>query len=467
MVILVRVWIENAGRKRPSDCIDDTDQLSSIMAAIGKGYLLWALSPDMQDAALNQAYLESSYPLILDLIAPLCSLQLSDSLNEILICLASGPWFTNLSTPKLWSLSSDAMDIDGITGEQQLARSLLRIMEGKKTLLRLQSDPGILHAFQSFHLQASKAMRVMATFPRCCRLDAWRNALLVNSLKLDRGSLRMSSSESSTGLRTIATLESLAVLSTRCPDTKSVIETAISSLVLEDEHEETRLVLASCMGVIACGIANAGRQAEATYSYDGTPLLNSIYRFYCHLSVTDADVVDVDMNDGVAQDFRDFVTSLLGDPDDEIRDAAGYIVELLAKRMGEYLADDPLRPTGNFKDMLAIQEAVATFFVGSLSGQQFRWQLELCGRIMRHLPEDSLTYHALLCMMIDHAFLDRSRSRSSMVFYVLSRVAHDKGVTKYRLLQPRMDYICGKIIQMQESGRDGQLQEFYSWSGLS
>ncbi|CAO3569415.1 unnamed protein product [Mortierella alpina] len=522
IVIFVRVWIKVTLHKKSSDWIKDMDQLSSAMASIAKFYLLWALSPGMQNASLNQSYLESSYPLILDLIAPLCSFQLSDSLNEVLICLASGPWFTDLSSPEFWNLSSDAMDIDRISGEQQLARSLLGIMDGTEILLRLRNNPSILQACQSFHLQAYKAMRVMATFPRCCRLDTWRNALLVNSIKINGGNLRLPGSDFSTRSLTIAALESLAVLSTRCPDTKLAIDTAISSLVLEDEHEETRLVLASCMGVIACGIANAGRHAEATYSYNGTretfvlhwncpdcdqrakasnpeqsmrgttmvldqdflgafhrltvvssstayrlALLKSIYRVYCHLSVTDTDVVDVDMNDDVAQGFRDFVTSLLGDPDDAIRDAAGDIVELLAKRMGDSLVDDPLRHTGHFKDMVAVQEAIAKGFVNSLRGQRFAWQLQLCRRIMRHLPEDNLTYHALLCMMIDHAFLDRSRPRSLMLFNVLSSVAHDKCVTNYRLLRPKMDYVCGKIIQMLESGHDGQLQTFYSWSGLS
>ena len=95
------------------------------------------------------------------------------------------------------------------------------------------------------------------------------------------------------------------------------------------------------------------------------------------------------------------------------------IVELLAKRMGDSLVDDPLRHTGHFKDMVAVQEAIAKGFVNSLRGQRFAWQLQLCRRIMRHLPEDNLTYHALLCMMIDHAFLDRSRPRSLMLFNVV------------------------------------------------
>ncbi|KAG9323421.1 hypothetical protein KVV02_002581 [Mortierella alpina] len=522
IVIFVRVWIKVTLSGRSSDCVNDIDHLSSAMASIGKYYLLWALSPGMQNATLNQSYLESSYPLILDLIAPLCSLQLSNSLNELLICLASGPWFTDLSRPELWHPSSDSMGIDSISGEQQLVRCLLEIMEGTEILLRLRDNPSILQACQSFHLQASKAMRVMVTFHRCGRLDTWRSELLVNSLHANRGHRRLPGSDFSTRSLTITALESLAVLSTRCPDTKSAVDTAISSLILEDEHEETRLVLATCMGVIACGIANAGRHTEATYSYDATreafilhwncpdcnqrfnasdpvqstrgtamvldrdflssfhrltvvsnstayrlALLNGIYRVYCHLGVTDTDIADVDMNDDVAQGFRDFVISLLGDPDDAIRDAAGGIVELLAKRMGDSLADDPLRHTGHYKDMAAIQEAIAKGFVNSLRGQRFAWQLQLCRRIMRHLPEDNLTYHALLCMMIDHALLDRGRPRSLMVFNVLSSIARDRGIANYRLLRPKMDYICGKIIQMLESGHDGQLQAFYSWSGLS
>ncbi|KAF9291903.1 serine/threonine-protein kinase M1 [Mortierella alpina] len=503
LAIFVRVWIKVTLNRRSPDYVKDVDQLSVAMASIGKNYLLWALSPGMQNATLNQSYLESSYPLILDLIAPLCSLQLSNSLNEILICLASGPWFTDLSRPEFWHPSSESMDIDSITGEQQLARSLLGVIEGTEILLRLRDNPGILQACQSFHPQASKAMKVMVTFPRSGRLDTWRNELLVNSLMADRGNRSLPGSDFSTRSLTITALESLAVLSTRCPSTKAAVDTAISSLVLEDEHEETRLVLASCMGVVACGIANAGRHTEATYSYDATreafilhwrcpdcnqrahtsdsvqstpktamvldqdflsafhrltvvsnsteyrlALLNGIHRVYCHLSVTDEDVVDVDMNDDVAQGFRDFVVSLLGDPNGAIRDAAGDIVELLARRVGDSLADDPLKHTGCNKDMAAIQEAIAKGFVNSLRGQRFAWQLQLCRRIMRHLPEDNLSYHALLCMMIDHAFLDRGRPRSLMVFNA-------------------MDYICGKIIQMLESGHDGQLQAFYSWSGLS
>ncbi|KAF9944976.1 hypothetical protein BGZ72_001788, partial [Mortierella alpina] len=154
IVIFVRVWIKVTLNKKSSDFVKDIDQLSGVMASICKYYLLWALSPGMQNATLNQSYLESSYPLILDIIAPLCSLQLSHSLNEILICLASGPWFTDLSRPEFWHHSTDSMDIDSITGEQQLARSLLGIMEGTEILLRLRDNTSILQACQSFHPQA-------------------------------------------------------------------------------------------------------------------------------------------------------------------------------------------------------------------------------------------------------------------------------------------------------------------------
>ncbi|KAF9944890.1 hypothetical protein BGZ72_001858, partial [Mortierella alpina] len=74
IAIFVRVWIKVTLNRRSSDSGKDIDEFSSAMASICKYYLLWALGPGVQNATLNQSYLEASYPLILDIIAPLPSL---------------------------------------------------------------------------------------------------------------------------------------------------------------------------------------------------------------------------------------------------------------------------------------------------------------------------------------------------------------------------------------------------------
>ncbi|KAF9945530.1 serine/threonine-protein kinase M1 [Mortierella alpina] len=116
--------------------------------------------------------------------------------------------------------------------------------------------------------------------------------------------------------------------------------------------------------------------------------------------------------------------------------------------------------------MAAVLKAIAKGFVLSLTGERYIWWNQLCRRVMRHLPEDNMIYHAILRMLVDHALIDRG-PRSVTSLNVLSSVARDKSVTNYRLLRPKMDYICGKIIQLLESGYDDQLHVFCSWSGLS
>ena len=150
----------------------------------------------------------------------------SDHLNALLICLASGPWFPDLARVELWQPSEDAMDLDSVGGLQQLVNGIHAIAEGTEILSRLQENPDILQSCEKFREQKSKALKIMATFAQCPRLDVWRREAILHTLKgLKHGTI-VTDFETSDALK-IASLEALAVLCTHCPDMTLTIKTAL------------------------------------------------------------------------------------------------------------------------------------------------------------------------------------------------------------------------------------------------
>ncbi|ORZ11294.1 hypothetical protein BCR41DRAFT_110703 [Lobosporangium transversale] len=204
-----------------------------------------------QNAALNDAYLESSYPLMLDLIAPLSMISLRNEMRLLLICLASGPWFPDLAKPELWIRTNDTMDIDGMLGEQQLVKAICGVQEGHEVLTRLQGNSEMLQSCQSFQSQKPKALRVMSTLPHCPELEIWRGHAILNTFKgkESNSQSRDEAQRLSFELKTAA-LDALIVLSTHCPEARSTVECAISSLNLDEEAEETKRALSYSVPIV-------------------------------------------------------------------------------------------------------------------------------------------------------------------------------------------------------------------------
>ncbi|KAF9354246.1 serine/threonine-protein kinase M1 [Mortierella sp. AD094] len=458
-VILVQVWVKFTINSDSAEVEGDVSQLTGLIESIGKNYIIWAFSPGMQA-------------------------KLSEDLKVLLICLSSGPWFPDLSKPELWRDTDSAMDIDEIAGDHQLVRGIRGITEGTENLVRLKCDAGILQSCKSFRSQKRKALKIMSTLPHCSQLEVWRRDVILRSLKDVGDDNAPGTIQGVSQCLKIAALEAMAVLSTHSPDSRCTVESATSRLSLDDETEETKRTLAFCMGVVACGYSNSSREVGPKYYYDAlsqtfTPrwtcdscdgaienvfcgqssaskapatllepkflnafrrliptcvvegskvaLLRGLYRVFCHLELTDEDLK--------AMDFGKLMLNHLCDDNESIRWAAGDIAELLSKRAGLALADDPLAQSKIDESLARINEAIA---------------------------------RGLLVKMIDQAFADKEIVSSGFVFDQLSMIAEDRKLSNYRLMRPQMGYICEKVIEMLEAEQDRWLEAlFYPWMRLS
>ncbi|KAF9205154.1 serine/threonine-protein kinase M1 [Haplosporangium sp. Z 27] len=520
-VILVQVWVKFTLNSDSTEVEGDVNQLTGLIESIGINYIIWALSPGMQASGLNtnlnQSYLESSYPLMLDLIAPLSLYHLSKDLKVLLICLSSGPWFPDLSKPELWRDTENSMDIDEIAGDHQIVRGIRGITEGTENLVRLKYNTDILQSCKSFRSQKCKALKIMSTLPHCPELEVWRKDVILRSLTEDGEDNVSDTIQGVSQSLKIAALEALAVININSPDSKCTVESATSCLNLDDEAEETKRTLAFCMGVVACGYSNSKSSNGPKYYYDALSqtftsrwtchicdrpiasisrsqdhvaeapmtlleskflnsfkrliptcvtedstlgLLRGLYRVFCHLDLMDEDLK--------AMDFGKLMLNHLCDPNDAIRRAAGDIAELLSRRAGIALVDDPLAQSILDESLARIGEAIARGFSSVPINTAIAWPLQLCQRIMRHLPEDHPMYHSLLMRIIDQAFADTEVVRSGFVFDQLSMIADDRGLTNYRLIRPQITYICARVIQKLEAEQDRWLEVlFYPWTRLS
>ncbi|KAF9435330.1 serine/threonine-protein kinase M1 [Entomortierella beljakovae] len=509
-VILIQVWTKFTLSDNTAETKSSIIQLTSLIESIGKNYIIWALSPGMQNATLNQSYLETSYPLMLDLISPLSQYELSDDLKVMLICLSSGPWFADLSKPELWRDADNSMDIDEIGGEYQLVSGIRGITEGTENLMRLKDNAAILQSCKCFRLQKRKALKIMSTLPYCPQFEVWRKDVILRTLKDSEDTEVLG--DNPQRLK-IAALEALT-----CLDINNNNDWSLDScLNIDDEAEETKRTLAFCMGIVACSYSNIKRNKGPKYFYDALSqtfisrwacdicskntnvhpcstdevsedssipldsklmnsfkrliptcindgsrlgLLQGLYRVFCHVDLEDEDLK--------AMDFGKLMLSNLCDENDSIRWAAGDIAEVLSKKAGKTLANDPLAQSKFDESLSRINEAIARGLSGSQKNTAIAWPLQLCRRIMRHLPEDHPIYHSLLIKMIDQAFADNNIVRSGFVFDQLSMIATDRGLSNYRLIRPQMEYICARVIEKLEAEQDRWLEALlYPWIRLS
>ncbi|KAI1315377.1 serine/threonine-protein kinase M1 [Mortierella claussenii] len=519
-VIIVQVWSMFTLGEHSTEKGKDVEQLVALVEKIVRHYITWSLSPGMQNASLNEEYLASSYPLMLDLIAPLSMIELRGDLRVLLVCLSSGPWFPRLAKPELWQHTDCTMDVDSIGGEQQLVKAIRGIQEGNEVLTRLEDNSDILQSCQSFESQKAKALRVMSTLPHCPELETWRGEVVLQALKDDQDD------QASEGIHQVspelktAALAALSVFSTHSPGAKAVVESATSSLNLDEESEETKIMLAFCMGKIACGLANSVRNIGSHSFYDpmsqqlqprwscpecgGLPsemsqpsgsasiiasarlepkflnafrrliptctsvesrlaLLGGLYRVFCHTDFVDENQRPLDLR---SFDFGKYLLNQLCDSNDAVRRAAATIAEYLSIKTARLLADDPLGQTDLDESLTRMYEAVSRGLT-TVSRDHTAAPLMLLRNMLKHLPEDHRCYDNLIFKIIDQAFTEQHCAQSGFWLDQLSMVAVDRGMSNYRLILPQMEYVCTRVIQKLENMQDSWLDDvFYPWTRL-
>ncbi|KAG9067389.1 serine/threonine-protein kinase M1 [Linnemannia hyalina] len=477
IIIILLLWTEDPPRQDTQGATRKAEELTGIVELIGKQYLRWVLSPGMHNASLNRSYLESSYPLVLDIVATVSTLSTNESFNELLICLSSGPWFTDISNKELWSSMpvSPSAHIDSISGERQLCNVLARVLERTAILTHLRDDPTLLQASESFLPQKCKAMLVMSTLPYCSQLAGWRVKVIIDTLKFSHNNPDHVCARGCGHSLTSVTIESLSVLSATSPNMEITVEAALG----EGIEEDVLVTLASSMGVIACGVSTMERHALPAHSYDvmdqaiylrrwlirtcatdtsRLALLKGLYRVFCHLDLRGQDLRSVE--------FGKFMLTQLDDQNKDIREAAGDIVELLAQRVRAMLVDDPLAITSLDGSLARIGDSIARKIAGSLKMTRLAYHLPLCRRVMQHLPEDHPVYNRLLSALIDQVFAESSSFRSTLVLEEMAKIAKDKNLTHTTFLQPQNDLFCTQVIQKLDAGQENWLEILYSWTEL-
>lgn len=518
IIIILLLWTDDSPRQDTQGATRKSEDLAGIVELIGKQYLRWVLSPGMHNASLNRSYLESSYPLVLDIVAAASTLSTNESFNELLVCLSSGPWFTDISNKELWPSMpmSPGAHIDSISGERQLCNVLVRVLERTAILTHLRDDPTLLQASESFLPQKCKAMLVMSTLPYCSQLAGWRVKVIIDTLKFSHNNPDHVCARGRGHSLTSVTIESMSVLSATSPNMETTVETALGFLCSEGIEEDVLVTLASSMGVIACGVSTMGRHALPAHSYDVTDqaiylrrgcsscyrstsgpttasrthteepvesslglaflhpfqwlirtcatdtsrlaLLKGLYRVFCHLDLRGQDLRSVE--------FGKLMLSQLDDQNKDIREAAGDIVELLAQRVRAMLVDDPLGSTSLDGSLTRIGDSIARKIAGSLKMTRLAHLLPLCRRVMQHLPEDHSVYNRLLSALIDQVFAESSSFRSTLVLEEMSKIAKDKSLTHTTFLQPQNELFCTHVIQKLDAGQENWLEILYSWTEL-
>ncbi|KAG0381061.1 serine/threonine-protein kinase M1 [Mortierella sp. AD032] len=455
--IILYLWTRDTDRQETQGYAQKAEELAGIVELIGKQYLRWVLSPGMHVSA-------------------------NDSFKELLICLSSGPWFTDISNKELWSTmpASPGTHNDATSGEHQLFNAIVKILERTAILSHLRDDPSLLQASQSFLPQKCKALLVMSTLPYCPQLAEWRVKVIVDTLKYSYSNPEHPCAEGHTHSLAGITIESLSILSSISPNMETTIETVLGFLCSEGIEEDVLVTLASSMGAIACGVSTMERLSRPMCCYDiliqsidthrwlirtcttiisRLALLEGLYRVFCHL--------DLNGNELRSVEFGKFMLGQLDDQNKPAREAAGEIVKLLAQKAGAMLVEDPLGSTALDGTLTRFSELIARRFSGSLKTSRYVFFLQLCRRVMQNLPEDHPVYNRLLAALIDQVFTDSTALRSAQVLEEMSKVAADKNISRSALLRPQRELFCTQIIQKLDAGQEDWLEVLYAWTGLS
>ncbi|KAG0083919.1 serine/threonine-protein kinase M1 [Podila epicladia] len=468
-------------------------------------------SRGVQNPSLNLQYLQSSYTLILDLVALLAQFDLKPPLNELLVCVSSGPWFPNLTKPELWRSPAETMELDGTVGTYQLVRLIQAITEGTEIHARLMAYPDtLLEPCVGFQGEKEKALKIMATLEYTERVHFWRTEVIVDALK--SGSESHLHSGGNGTIKTVA-VDCLAVMTTHCPDMRAAVEAAVG-LALHLPNDDTLMKsLALRMGTMFCGLSMDGQHLgpqckfdiqkqrfvprrecklcsgleegnqDERMDHDQSPdiaflnkfnylipisvtpqariaLLKGLSRVFFHLTLETVDLTTLE--------FGKFVLAQLTDKSADIRNAAGVIVERIAIKAKSEIAVSPLSGTSMDRHLVKIGETIVNGLGVSVQRVGlFMPMLGLCRRLMQHLSEDHPTYLQLLEELIVDLSEERSEWRSTGIFLTMSLLAEDKGQTHYRLLQPRMELLCTSVLDKLIKGNEKWLRALYDWTNMS
>ncbi|KAF9356500.1 hypothetical protein BGX34_009912 [Mortierella sp. NVP85] len=268
----------------------------------------------------------------------------------------------------------------------------------------------------------------------------------------------------------VASLDALTVLCTHCPDMTRTIETALSPKYYYDTSSllyVTRWTCPECGK--SAGVASHSAQDRLKnheklelefldpfkrlipkcISPESLALLQGLSRAFCHL-----DLANVDLGPW-ALDLGKFVLRQLHDSDSALRTAAGEIVERIAEMAAPALLDDPLRNS-------SLDDRLASIY-GTITKDSSRKNLDavlnLCRRIMRHLPEDHATYNDVLLAIIDQLFSERDVNGAGFILGQASPITGSFSL--------HMEIVNAYVIDMLSSNQDRWLESFYRWTGYS
>ncbi|KAF9923098.1 serine/threonine-protein kinase M1 [Linnemannia zychae] len=464
ITVILYLWTRYALYRDSQNAMQKSEELASIVELIGKQYLRWVLSPGMHNASLNKSYLESSYPLILDIVASVSMLSTNESFKELLICLSSGPWLTDISDTELWSsmpMSPGAVNTE-VSGERQLFNVIVRILERTAILTHLRDDPSLLHSCQSFVSLKCKALLVMSTLPYCQQLAEWRAKVIIDTLKLFHNKLNHACAESYSHSPTAVIIESLSILSSISPNMEVTIETVLGFLCNEGVEDDVLVTLASSMGVIACGVSTMGHHTLPIYSFDlltqGIELertcslcQSSMIPFSSNPIISSGNTAEESMEIELSPTFLYPFQWLIRTCTTE--------TSRLALLKGLYRVFCHLDING--KDLRSTE--FGKFIIGQLDDQSKDIR-EAAGRVMRHLPEDFHVYNRLLAVLIDLVFIESSASRTTLILEEMSKMAKDKNLSHSVFLRPQDELLCTQVIQKLDAGQEGWLESLYSWT---
>ncbi|KAG0349509.1 serine/threonine-protein kinase M1 [Podila humilis] len=522
ILVLTQVWMEFEPDVESNDSVDDVGQFELLMVSLFKSYLDWTLTPGMQDPSLNQEYLRSSYPLILDLAAVVAQTRFNRSLVEYLVCITSGPWFPTLKKRELWwtSSSTDIMVDDDRAGIQQLVQLILYKTQESEIHSRLRATPEtILAPYTGFHNEKQKALRIMASLPHLDKARLWRRDVTLAALNPSLAPLLFHGE--APPIKAVA-LECIALMASHCPDMRRAAEKAVGLALMNPGDGHLMKTLALRMASMFCGLsrtsevggiaaataASAGRydihlerivpvhkcalcslkcEDDSAVGYNTMDhdqavdvsfleafnrlipllspsesgrviLLKSLYRVFCHLRLESVNLK------GFA--YGQFVLEQLSEKSEVIQSLAGKVVEVVAVKAGWEIQSDPLGPTSMDNNLRDIGDAIVKILSERSNTRELRPVLSLCRAIMMRLTEDHLLYLQLLEELIVR-LSSVEQPKRTLILHTMSLIAQDKGLTIYRMLEPKLELVCTAFLETLNGSSSTWLLELCGWANMT
>ncbi|KAF9584971.1 serine/threonine-protein kinase M1, partial [Lunasporangiospora selenospora] len=399
--------------------------LLESIESIGKYYLLWALSPGMQNPVLNQSYLESSYPLVLDLIGSIAHLPSDREFPE-----ANSNNNDEIRDLKATAIESLAVMSTHCRNLRSTIDSVIGLVDDEYHFRTLASSIGIFFCGLAMAEHGTGPMFFFDVGTQSFRL---RQACICGAM--DPAQKTRSIAQESSGK----------------PLDPSYLN-AFNRLIPMCSSLDSRKVL-----------------------------LAGLVRTFYHIDLSNVDLRSLE--------FVGFVFSQLTDENEHIRHLARNVVEVIVQRIEADVNDDPFGASETDEILSLIDESITKAMTTPSPKRFTRSLLQLSRCVMRHLPEDHYTYSSLLQRMVESAAKDCMElalsevNRGQYLFSLflcilkailkskfvlqLTLVAVDKGFSNYRLLLPITEYMCVTVITRLREGDENWLQLFFAWAGLS